>query len=568
MRQTKIVQLLRTFNQEERELFRHFLSSKLLPTESGRQSLIDLYDYLNTFAPDFSKADPNLHKEKAYQAIYPNKVYTDEGFRKLCSMLLAQAHHFLAVRQLLASDVETAYFKIKALESKGRDKEIERTLAQLEEALDETIVRDADYFEARYRLESMKHRQEAGRKDNHDRFDVVEDLERYIYMERIVYRCNKMNADKKPLPKECGEIPTFKGDDAITADAWTAAEELLRYLFTKELPVLEAKEAYDKLKKIVRTYPYRFSPNDLHNLNSYLENATSSLFPNAHERFLELFSSYHFKYQFDLYDSFSFGSIIFFNIGRTAIHLEQFDWLEAFIYGYEGVIDKFKGKTKDLFLSHIYEWRGALDLAEKHRGKINRSLLLINVLEYPLRMKVMQKRQKSLSNTCRNFRNFLESRLSSDKYAGYHSFFKQHLRFNETCEAIATIDPLHNRAERLNAIDAIEQTFLTDNATVLHQDWLQQQCELLLPEPLGRELAQQRAGLKEDAPMPKRRAFLSFLERYQDRLTPHQLTCNRNFVRFFELSGDELREAIISTPAVAERTYWLRCMSDSETIIK
>ncbi len=86
----KIIKLLRTFSEEELRLFKKYLKS---PTKKSERKIIELYNYLVKFYPEF---DPDeLSNEKVFGKLFKGKTFNSKKLTNLYTALTKSAKEFL-----------------------------------------------------------------------------------------------------------------------------------------------------------------------------------------------------------------------------------------------------------------------------------------------------------------------------------------------------------------------------------------------------------------------------------------------------------------------------------------
>src|SRR5438034_704455 len=95
MRDTNLIQLLKTLNKNEFKEFEKFVKS---PFYNEGRNYENFFQILKKNYPDFDQ--DSITKEKIFNQLYPGKPYNDEIIRKIISNLLKLAKQYLSITGL------------------------------------------------------------------------------------------------------------------------------------------------------------------------------------------------------------------------------------------------------------------------------------------------------------------------------------------------------------------------------------------------------------------------------------------------------------------------------------
>ncbi len=109
------IDLLKTLSKEELKKFELFINSPYFNTNAA---IIKLFEAIKKHAPDYT--DKNLHREKLFKKIYPEKAYNETSLRTRMSEMTDLIRKFFAVSRLEKNEFE---FKLNIIqEVKQRNK--------------------------------------------------------------------------------------------------------------------------------------------------------------------------------------------------------------------------------------------------------------------------------------------------------------------------------------------------------------------------------------------------------------------------------------------------------------
>ena len=150
MQNSKLIDLLKTFEKEDWRWFRKFLLS---PYFNNREELVIFCDYLRKQAPDFK--EKTIRKEKVFKKIYPGQNYDEKQISYAMNFLLGQAERFLVQKEFEENSPLMINYLQKSLVDRQLDKHYkyhyEKSLKILNQRKNENI----DYFLHKYQMSEI-----------------------------------------------------------------------------------------------------------------------------------------------------------------------------------------------------------------------------------------------------------------------------------------------------------------------------------------------------------------------------------------------------------------------------
>ncbi|MCB0728702.1 MAG: hypothetical protein KDD00_14665 [Ignavibacteriae bacterium] len=113
MKNSRLIQLLKTFPEEEINEFEKFLQS---PLSGSRNYVIQFFRELKKQYPEFP--EDKIDREKIFLKIYKNKDYKDSTVRSIVSNLIADAEHYLSYRNFRSNKPLQDYSLLTELRSR------------------------------------------------------------------------------------------------------------------------------------------------------------------------------------------------------------------------------------------------------------------------------------------------------------------------------------------------------------------------------------------------------------------------------------------------------------------
>src|ERR1051326_3937640 len=148
----QIIEILKTFKDEELKNFRNFIISPYFNTSDA---VVKMYDALVTFYPGFPSED--LSKESLYAAIKPGMKYNDSTTRNLLADLLKLAENFLNQSNWEKKNNELKTNLLSELTNRNQPKLFWKNIKNIEMTLDLDKNIDSERYYERFRVESFKH---------------------------------------------------------------------------------------------------------------------------------------------------------------------------------------------------------------------------------------------------------------------------------------------------------------------------------------------------------------------------------------------------------------------------
>ncbi|MEO8665973.1 MAG: hypothetical protein ABI462_10790, partial [Ignavibacteria bacterium] len=149
MKNTKLVQLLKTFSPAEMKEFKDFVSS---PVFNKNKKVIRLYENLKKFYPGFN--NPKLTDEKIFEVIFPGEKYNYFKIRNISSDLFALGKEFLIFLYQKTNDDYN--YKEVFLLTQLRDRKLDPVFEQHHKLYSDTIensaIKDEYYFYQKHLL--------------------------------------------------------------------------------------------------------------------------------------------------------------------------------------------------------------------------------------------------------------------------------------------------------------------------------------------------------------------------------------------------------------------------------
>jgi hypothetical protein len=151
MRESKLIEILKTFTAAEWKTFEKFAAS---PYFSTGRDVSGLFNLIKKHFPDFSSDE--LDKEKAYRIIFPAEAFNEKKLKNLSSDLTRLAEQFLAHEHLRSDEALFEESLAAAYKDKKSEKLFLKTLNSLDRKISEIRFDSDAGFAREEKLERLK----------------------------------------------------------------------------------------------------------------------------------------------------------------------------------------------------------------------------------------------------------------------------------------------------------------------------------------------------------------------------------------------------------------------------
>ena len=177
MHQTKLIQLLKGFSEEEIDNFSHFLES---PYFNNSAKLSKFYQLLIPYHPKFES--PALAKEKLFVKLYSHGKFRDLQMRKLTSELFQLANDFIAYQEFKNAPFQIHRQRQEWLSKKGVEKLRQQGVVNSEKLFAQHPVRDGYFYLYRWLADFDKFEYEADKyRDAENKLSAKLEMEGHLH---------------------------------------------------------------------------------------------------------------------------------------------------------------------------------------------------------------------------------------------------------------------------------------------------------------------------------------------------------------------------------------------------
>ena len=191
---SKLIQLIRTFDKAELRAFQDFVTS---PYYNKNQDLVRFYSYLKKCAPNF--LEKKIRRQKVYQSIFPEKAYDEKEMNYLMSFLLKLSEKFIGLRYYEQQNIQPAYHQLNAFMDRNLEKHYNNQLRKVKTALEMIPYRDNEYYFYQYLIadtEDQHFQRLRQRKFDIHLQEAANALELFFLTTKLQFTCEMMDREK------------------------------------------------------------------------------------------------------------------------------------------------------------------------------------------------------------------------------------------------------------------------------------------------------------------------------------------------------------------------------------
>jgi hypothetical protein len=420
MEKSHLIHILRVLDKKEVKELRKWVNS---PAHNLRQDVVDLFEYL--VAGQHLHSDKHLEKERAFQAIYPDKTFSDAEMRQVMHFLLKAVENFLVYNELLKDEVRTQTMLAKVYRKRQLAKQFQKTIEAGREIQQTQPYRNHQYFENEYFLQFEQYTYLSGLGRN-----TPLNLQEVSDANDVAYLANKLQLSCIMLSHQA----VFK-----TIYRMQILDELITYVekneYLLDIPAIaiyyyqykasihpEMEDFFSKLKKSIFNFGHLFPSEELRVIYLLANNyCIAKVNAGKSQYYRESFELYESGINKDIFlengvlSRFTFGNAI-----SMAFNLKEYDWIEKFIREGGKMLDK---KHQE---NYIQFYVARLYFERKNYGESMKLLALYDndgdILMYLLAKTMLLKMYYELDelDALDSLIESMRSYLQRKKVMGYH----------------------------------------------------------------------------------------------------------------------------------------------------
>ena len=347
MHQKKVIVLLRSFAEEELHAFASFIRS---PYFNTNKRLIQLWDLVETHAPDFSHADLDMHQ--VHRELFGEKPFQEKRIDRLLLKLHKLADEFIAHQQLRSNPEVGHTFLLTWLANNNLHKHFDQEAKAFDTWLGKNRPQAFRYELARFFLEKAQsnhlHLQQQYSEGDVNLQRAMDALDHYYLIEKLMFATSMYNR-QAVLPVEYSPSFITTIEEALSEDPEAYSPEVrLQYKAFLLAKNPDDTPAYYSLKQALFDQIDKLDEDDGAPLFFMLQNSLGRAIGQQHPGYYqELFELYELQIK-KCWVLEAHGRIranLFKNIVTVGTTLNKLEWTRNFIGQYEHFLES-EGKRR------------------------------------------------------------------------------------------------------------------------------------------------------------------------------------------------------------------------------
>lgn len=382
MKNSKLLDLLKTFSKEDFRAFADFVRS---PYYNKRTDLIALFDYLKKQAPVF--ADKKIERKRVYKIVYPHSPYNEKQIGYAMNYLHKLAEQFVGLRIYENNSLRKEADIIEGLVERRLDKHFQFLYKNHQKDLAETTTKSSQLDYRNYKAAAIANahflKQEV-RASDASLQQAADSLDYFYIGEKLKLACEILDRQRifpnkyhlhfeQPLREMCQAIDVKK--NPVVAQYFEVF---------KMLTETDTTTHYHNLKRLFLKNDVRTKINDQQKILSYGINYCARQIRNSDNRnyFMEeALTLYIYGVEKQIMFSNGFLSPWHFkNVIKLGFNLKKYDWVEQFIRENNQYLEEqFRQNALHYNLADLYFQKSNFGEALLHLNQVE-----INEISYAL----------------------------------------------------------------------------------------------------------------------------------------------------------------------------------------
>ena len=370
IKNSKLLDILRTFSKKDVSAFDKYLSSSFL---NPNATLPSFFEYLKKFHPTYDQEE--LSKENIFKHFFTGKKYEDKKVRYLLTDLTKRVEGFIAYSAFSRDEFVYVSKLQEEFLARNCDDEYIRTYKEFKKSLSTSIVRDTDFY---YRIFRHEHSHlvfefsKQKRDDKSNMEEVLDNLDKFYLSKKLQLCCEIYNVQNVLsisyrvflLDEILGYVSnhSFQDTPAIT----------IYYQILMTLKESDNEEHFPKLRKLLLENESKFAPRELRDMYQFVLNYSIKKINLGDTGYQEkLFETYKIMLKNKvLLDGDFISQWDYKNIVTISLRQREYDWAKNFIHEYKSNLRpaaRDNAFTYNLALLHFHkkEYSAALSQLQK-----------------------------------------------------------------------------------------------------------------------------------------------------------------------------------------------------------
>jgi len=378
MQNPKLINLLRSLDQDEFRQFKDFIYS---PAFNKNKNIIALFDELKKFYPDFNSKE--LSDENLFNNIFKDEKFDYFKIKNIISDLLTLGKEFLSFIKYKKDFYLKEKFLLEELRRRNLDIIYEQNYKTAIKRLDETIVKDENYFFKKAEMTNEVTSFYSPKKPNVNFHFTQERLDFFVsYCVTMLLKMYNVILHERYQNNYEFNLRMFENVmDYLKVNKIENNPTLLVYYYIILLETEKQDMYFYELKKLRNKYKDELNDYDNYMIYLHMDGYCATSF-NEYGRTDLLQEQFLLAKENAMNYSTILGKILypdFLNEVKKAVRVNEFKWAEEYISKYSGVLTEEKESTLNFCYGIISYKKGDLDRALDFFSKANFPNFIIKV---------------------------------------------------------------------------------------------------------------------------------------------------------------------------------------------
>ncbi|MEO6695443.1 MAG: hypothetical protein ABIY50_13360 [Ignavibacteria bacterium] len=378
MQNQKLINLLKSFDAGEFRQFRDFIYS---PAFTKNKNVIALFEELKTFYPDFNS--DKLTDENLFINIFKDEKFDYFKIKNTISDLLVLGKEFLSFTKYKKDNFLKEKFLLEELRIRNLDMIYEQTYKAAIKHLDETKVKDENYFLKKTEMTDEVTSFYSPKEPNVNFHLTQEKLDMFVsYSVTKLLKIYNIILHEKYQNNYDFNMRMFENImDYLKSTKIENNPTLHVYYYIILLETEKADKYFYELKKLKKKYKDQLSDYDNYMIYLHMDGYCATAY-NEFGRTDLLKEQFILTKENTSYDSVQLGKILypdFLNQIKKAVKVNEFEWADDYIRNFKDNLTAEKQSTLNFCYGIISYKKGDLDEALDYFSKANFPNFIIKV---------------------------------------------------------------------------------------------------------------------------------------------------------------------------------------------
>ena len=411
MKKSRLIEVLKSLSNREMKALGEYLAS---PYFKKREGVVQLYEYIASALR--SNDEAALDKKNTYQKLFSKQAYNDVALRLIMSSLLQQVEEFLALQRYQADEMTKNIYLAQSYRHRKLAKSFQHTLknARNTQQKNPSYSADVQFRRSLLHAEEYHFLLEENRQGERDLQTWHDALNHFFIAETLKQACTMLTHERvAEKTHNFLLLPDILKHIAAQPSLLEIPAIQLYYHSYHTIIGTQNEEHFHKLKAGIILYGVGFSLAELKEIYTHAINHCIRQNNKKEDTvFLrELFDLYQVGLSQDAFLENGFLSRwTYKNIVTAGLMLEEFDWVEGFIYEYESRLErKYRKDSFAYNLACFFYGKKQYDRAilQLHQIKFDDVFLNLNARNLLLKIYLELEEYEALDSHLNSFEIFI-----------------------------------------------------------------------------------------------------------------------------------------------------------------